>query len=581
MIYMIADDPAGGALLDQQANRELDQIIHGALSVNRDQLYVAVQLDFRSQPDVWRRVIGEGAWLQPESDAADPETLYGFFEWAQRMCPADRYALILWGHSRGPFGLFTDAPFSSALSGLFAKADPWTYVAQTLTLKELRSAFRHARECLNQEVDIIAFKDCFMSTLETAYELKDAATYLIGSPDIVPIEGWPYARMFEQLARQPEAKLAAKALVKELEQYYKVEANRHGRTEVPFTLMDTSKLSDVSEPLRAIATKLTAETARGNGGEPFRKALTGSAKADPALVDVNTLCRKIKRHGLKQPAEHLEAALANMTLSDDKSVSLFCFPFAKKDQTRSIVAHHATRPVYSELAIVKTGWDGVALKAMPKVEPPEPVAYHHHEREGSNPEYMRPAHCCLCCSNSCSVRASSRISAARDSTCCAGCWPIWRRKPRLDVRASCRELEGSRVRQGGWLRGRRSRQGIRLRRHASSDQRCARSRRVTHAPRTRKTPEAVDDSPSADLGRPCCWPSALALFVARRPTRKASPTPAAIRQALDAGAYASRRRAGHARPLRSSNRSGHPIRRPCCARRTCSSNGAGPERQRR
>ena len=387
MIYMIADDPAGGALLDQQANRELDQIVHGALSVDRDRLYVAVQLDFRSQPDVWRRVVGEGAWLQPESDAADPETLYGFFEWAQRMCPADRYALILWGHSRGPFGLFTDAPFSSSLSGLFAKPDPWTYVAQTLTLKELRSALRHARECLNQEVDIIAFKDCFMSTLETAYELKDAATFLIGSPDIVPIEGWPYAQMFEQLARQPEAKLAAKALVKELEQYYAVDANRHGRTEVPFTLMDTSKLSEVSEPLRAIATTLTTETARGTAGEPFRKALTTSTKADPALVDVITMCRKIKRHGLKQPAEHLETALATMTLSDDKSVSLFCFPFAKKDQKESIVAHHATRPVYSELAIVKTGWDGVALKAMPHVEPPAPVTYHQDHRDGSSPEY--------------------------------------------------------------------------------------------------------------------------------------------------------------------------------------------------
>ena len=387
MIYMIADDPAGGALLDQQANREMDQIVHAALSVDREQLYVAVQVDFRSQPDVWRRVIGEGAWLQPESDAADPETLYGFFEWTQRVCPADRYALILWGHSRGPFGLFTDAPFSSALSGLFAKPDPWTYVAQTLTLKELRGALRHASECLNQEVDIVAFKDCFMSTLETVYELKDAATYLIASPDIVPVEGWPYARMFEQLARQSDAKLAAKAMVKELEQYYKVETNRHGRTEVPFTLLDTSKVSDVSEPLRAIATKLTAETARGNSGESFRKALTSSAKADPALVDVNTLCRKIKRHGLKQPAEHLETALANLTLSDDKSVSVFCFPFAKKDQTRSIVAHHATRPVYSELAIVKTGWDGVALKAMPNVEPPATVNY-HHDPNGSNADSL-------------------------------------------------------------------------------------------------------------------------------------------------------------------------------------------------
>ena len=135
MIYMIADDPAGGALLDQQANRELDQIIHATLSANSKQLYVAVQLDFRSQPDVWRRVVGEGAWLQPESNAADPDTLYGFFEWTSRMCPADRYLLILWGHSRGPFGLFTDAPFSSPLSGLFGTPDPWTYVAQTLTLR--------------------------------------------------------------------------------------------------------------------------------------------------------------------------------------------------------------------------------------------------------------------------------------------------------------------------------------------------------------------------------------------------------------------------------------------------------------
>jgi hypothetical protein len=370
MIYMIADDPAGGALLDQQANRELDQIIHATLSSNSKQLYVAVQIDFRSQPDVWRRVVGEGAWVQPESNAADPDTLYGFFEWAARMCPADRYLLILWGHSRGPFGLFTDAPFSSPLTGLFASPDPWTYVAQTLTLKELRIALRHARECLNQEVDIIAFKDCFMSTLETAYELKDAATYLIASTDIVPVEGWPYTRMFDQLTRQPDAKLAAKSVVKELQQHYQVAANRHGRPHVPFTLLDTSKLSDVTEPLRAIATKLSTETSRGNGGEPFRKALTTSAaQADPALVDVNALCRKIKRLGLKQPAEHLEAALEQMTLSDDKNVSLFCYPFAKRELAKSILAPHAKRAVYSELAIAKTGWDNVALKALPKEEP--------------------------------------------------------------------------------------------------------------------------------------------------------------------------------------------------------------------
>jgi hypothetical protein len=47
-------------------------------------------------------------------------------------------------------------------------------------------------------------------------------------------------------------------------------------------------------------------------------------------------------------------------------VSLFCYPFTRHEQSRSIVAPHATRAVYDDLAIAKTGWNTVALKAMPK-----------------------------------------------------------------------------------------------------------------------------------------------------------------------------------------------------------------------
>src|SRR5262245_37853243 len=157
MIYMIADDPAGGELLDQQANCELDEIVHAALPL-KDTVNVAVQVDFRSQPDVWRRLIGKGAWLQPESAAADPATLYGFFDWVSRNCEAYHYLLIFWGHSRGPFGLFTDRPFSSPMVGPFANDDPHSYIAQTLTLKELRDAVGNARDCLRQQIDIVAVK---------------------------------------------------------------------------------------------------------------------------------------------------------------------------------------------------------------------------------------------------------------------------------------------------------------------------------------------------------------------------------------------------------------------------------------
>ena len=362
MIYMIADDPGGGELLDQVANRELDQIIHATLDTPRDKLYVAVQLDFRSQPDVWRRVVGEGAWAQPESNAADPETLYGYFEWASRMCPADHYLLMLWGHSKGPFGLFTDQPFSG-LGAAFAAGDPWTYVAQSLTLPELRAALRAARACFNRKVDIVAFKDCFMSTLETAYELKDAASYLIASPGIVPVEGWPYAKMLEQLAATRDPKIAAQKVLSELRTFYADAKNRPHRKEVPFTLLDTNRLTDVSEPLRAMSTQLYSATTKGNGSNPIREAIASAADADPALIDVGTLCRKLKAHRMRESTQHLAAAVKNV--AGDGRVSLFCYPFVRRYQKRSIVAAHAARDIYDDLAIVKTGWNKVALEAMP------------------------------------------------------------------------------------------------------------------------------------------------------------------------------------------------------------------------
>lgn len=386
MIYMIADDPAGGELLDQQANRELDEIIHATLGGDRKNLNVAVQVDFRNQPDVWRRLVGTGTWVQPESAAADPATLYGFFDWVADACPAYRYVLMLWGHSRGPFGLFTDR-FSSLMGSQFAADNPQTYIAQTLTLRELRVALRNARECLKQQVDIIVFKDCFMSTLETAYELKDSATYLVASPDIVPIEGWPYSQMFAPLSTKTEAKDAASAILAALHTHYAKDENRHGLKQVAYSLLDTSALTNVSEPLSAVAQKLAADPT-------LRKLLSTVPHGDPALADVGLLCRKLKGADVKEAAEALEKAIKDVVLTPadydltlditgsisvqipgpDKKpaagVSLFFYPPTKAERQRSLVAALASRNVYSDLAITSTGWQSVALEGMPEETAP-------------------------------------------------------------------------------------------------------------------------------------------------------------------------------------------------------------------
>ena len=393
MIYMIADDPAGGEMLDQQANQELDEIIHAKLGLaDRDAIHVAVQVDFRTQPDVWRRIIGKGTWLQPESPAADPATLYGFFDWVDQECRAYNYLLLFWGHSRGPFGLFTDRPFSSPMAGAFAEDDPTTYVTQTLTLKELREALGHARECLRTEINIVAFKDCFMSTLETAYKLKDWVEFILASPDIVPVPNWPYKDIFECLASGKQPGPAADDILGALDKHYKDEKNSQ-KLDVRYTLLDTSKLASVSKPLDAII-------ATDGGNAAIRKALKDAAPNDPALVDVGLLCQNLKSSttpNLEEQVGLLEKAIGQVVQkrssgnspsasvkkgakrpkgsANDASagVCLFCYPSSEAKESTSHVAPHATRDVYAKLVIAKeTKWSGVALEAMPPAPVPDP-----------------------------------------------------------------------------------------------------------------------------------------------------------------------------------------------------------------
>jgi hypothetical protein len=406
LIYMVADDPRGGELLDRQAVREMDYITKAALSVeNPEDLHVALQVDFRTLPGVWRRVIGHSTFIRPEGDAADPETLYGFFDWAVNACPAEHYLLIFWGHSRGQFGLFGDP-------------DPFEYTAQTLTLNELDDALRAANRSLGQAVDVIAFKDCFMATLETAYQLSGLADYLLASPGLVPVEGWPYDEMFGALTeRKGDVLKKAKQLLEALRKHYEKDENKRPFKEVPYSLLSTlgaatvvAKLADLIGKDRRSAVKTNEERLRATVNEAATKA------GDPALVDLFALVQGAAKHrkaagkladkeskqekhlkaaeeafegfeeALGAAAAHgkAEAAERSATAPSDRlvikhtgenvgGVGAFVFPSSPKAQRDSRLTRLADEKIYRSLAIsTDTNWAEIALRSMP-VQPAQPA----------------------------------------------------------------------------------------------------------------------------------------------------------------------------------------------------------------
>jgi Clostripain family len=406
LIYMVSDDPQGGRLLDKQAIIEMDHITKAALSVparNMQNIRVALQIDFRTLPGVWRRVIGEDTFVRPESNAADPATLYGFFDWAVTECPAEHYLLIFWGHSRGQFGIFGDP-------------DPFEYTAQTLTLEELRDALTAAKRSIQKPLDVIAFKDCFMANLETAYELSGLADYMLASPGLVPVEGWPYQGIFDALANDQtngDALTAAQQMLEALKVYYGHKPNRGSHDEVAYSLLSTEGAVPVVKALDALlgtdpksvsraddllrsdleeAARAPGDRALADLGQLVNNAATRTAKKtakntknaankkSPGTLDAfvealgNAEPKNLPKHGAtgKQPTRAKKAYTNSKGLVVDHTgqafggVSVFVYPEKTKDQRDSMLTRLADEKAYRRLAISKdTKWAEIALRRMP------------------------------------------------------------------------------------------------------------------------------------------------------------------------------------------------------------------------
>ena len=327
LVYMVADHKEKGAtLLDSFAEQELRAIANAA---DLTDMHVAVQVDFTKVDGTFRgtmvsRESGcddttacgasglEGAKVietfsegdksitlcrGKETKAGDPNVLARFLKWGRTVCPARRYAIFFWGHSFGPMGLFLDGG--------------------TVPLPRVATAIGAA--------DVVLFKDCLMSTLETAYEMQYVAKYAIGSQALIPIKGvWPYTDLFAilQTASSDNALFVARALAARLGTHYDDQRNRAAFAEVPMSMLDLSQVQALTEPLTELVKELRTldkETA-AKVKKRFEEARAGRGVSDhhhpgdPALLDVTTLCRDLVELDTpaQKPAEALNRRLRTL-----------------------------------------------------------------------------------------------------------------------------------------------------------------------------------------------------------------------------------------------------------------------------
>ena len=158
-----------------------------------------------------------------ELDMADPNVLHNVLRFAQKQYPASEYGLVMWGHGTGWRGgtvaataeagaagstrsygtvVATDATSSAAISGgtpsgyrAFAIDD---YSASYMTISQVHDAISK----LPKKLGFIGFDTCYGALLESAWEFRNDAQFMVGSENIVPSNGWNYQIFLDSAAAE-------------------------------------------------------------------------------------------------------------------------------------------------------------------------------------------------------------------------------------------------------------------------------------------------------------------------------------------------------------------------------------------
>jgi len=203
-----------------------------------------VRLHFRSKAKSGRSQPPEKLPIAPGEGTSGPAVLENFIVWAKANYPAEHYLLVLWGHAYR----------------LAFNRDPQT--PDGLDFPELRKVLEGTND--GRKMDIVAFDSCNVSLMETAYELRNVAGYLVASQFLDPLPGWPYDKILTKIHDSRDhfagpgeegPKDFGRAIVSQFARHY------DGEDSVTMTMLDLLHVDEIAELIGELHTELTLAAA--------------------------------------------------------------------------------------------------------------------------------------------------------------------------------------------------------------------------------------------------------------------------------------------------------------------------------
>ncbi|MDD5209337.1 MAG: clostripain-related cysteine peptidase [Elusimicrobiales bacterium] len=125
-----------------------------------------------------------------QSDMGDYKTLAEFGKWAKATYPAKKYMLVISNHGAGWTKSLT-RPITKGISYDEQSGNHINTVQLGLAMKDIG------------KLDVLGTDACLMQMAEVDYEIKDYVTYIVGSEETEPGDGYTYNDMLGPLAKKP------------------------------------------------------------------------------------------------------------------------------------------------------------------------------------------------------------------------------------------------------------------------------------------------------------------------------------------------------------------------------------------
>ena len=174
--------------------------------------------------------------------------------------PAEKYALVIGSHGLGWIPV-VNYPDNSAkqLSKVGVKpteiwkrnenAEMTRHIGDNENTRYDISELARAIRENNIELEYLLFDACFMSNVESSYDLRDVTKYIVGSPCEVMGYGFPYARIMKYMLENGGTSYNLDKLCSEYVNYYKTEAVTPSAC---VAITNTSELEALAEAMKEV-----------------------------------------------------------------------------------------------------------------------------------------------------------------------------------------------------------------------------------------------------------------------------------------------------------------------------------------